>query len=74
MCHSNHFDFNLFSIDDILADSDSDMSDDDKENPKQKSKEDKKKSKNPETYIHETEDSIVDLADPDAFSRITSKS
>lgn len=43
------------------------MSDGDgnKENPKQK--------KNPETYIRETEDLIVDLADPDAFSRITSK-
>lgn len=52
-----------------MADSDSDMSDgEDKENPKQK-----QKSKNPETYIRETEDSIVDLADPDAFSRITSK-
>lgn len=58
----------LFSIDDILADSDSDMSDDDeKENAK-------KAKKNPQTYIRETEDSIVDLADADAFSRITSKS
>lgn len=51
-----------------MADSDSDMSDgeDNKENPKTK-------SNNPETYIRETEDSIVDFADPDAFSKITSK-
>lgn len=60
--------FFLLRIDDILADSDSDMSDgeDNKENPKTK-------SKNSETYIRETEDSIVDFADPDAFSKITSK-
>jgi hypothetical protein len=57
--------FSFNSIDDILADSDSDMSDDGKENPK--------KAKNPQTYIRETEDSIVDLADSNAFSRITSK-
>lgn len=52
-----------------MADSDSDMSDgeDKKEKPKQKSK-----SKQPETYLRETEDSIVDLADADAFSRLTS--
>lgn len=52
-----------------MADSDSDMSggEDNKENPK------KKPTKNPETYIRETEDSIVDFADPDAFSKITSK-
>lgn len=58
-----------YSIDDILADSDSDLSDgdDDKKKPKQK-------SKGQDTYIRETEDSIVDLADPDAFSKITSKS
>lgn len=43
------------------------MSDDDE---KEKSK---KSSKNPQTYIRETEDSIVDLADADAFSRITSE-
>lgn len=61
--------FFRFSIDDILADSDSDMSDgEEKKNPKQKSK-----SKNPETYLRETEDSIVDLADADAFSRLTSE-
>lgn len=60
-------DFSPFRIDDILADSDSDLSDA-KENPKQK-----QKQKNTETYIRDTEDSIVDLADPDAFSRITSK-
>lgn len=35
---------------------------------------DTKKIKHPETYIRETEDSIVDLADMDAFSKITSKS
>lgn len=52
-----------------MADSDSDMSDgEEKKNPKRKSK-----SKNPETYLRETEDSIVDLADADAFSRLTSK-
>lgn len=59
-----------FSIDDILADSDSDMSDG--EDKKDKSKQ-KIKSKNPETYLRETEDSIVDLADADAFSRLTSE-
>jgi hypothetical protein len=32
-----------------------------------------KKQKERETYIHETEDTIVDFADPDAFSKITSK-
>lgn len=40
--------------------------DDNKENPKPK-------SKKPETYIRESEDTIVDLADADAFSRLTSK-
>lgn len=40
--------------------------DDDKENPQLK-------SKNPATYIHETVDSIVDLADPDTFGKITSE-
>ena len=41
---------------------------------KQKGKKNQKnKMKEPETYIHETEDGIVDLADTDGFSRITSK-
>lgn len=59
--------FSFLRIADILADSDSDMSvaDDNKENPKAK-------TKHPQTYIRETEDLIVDLADPDAFGRITS--
>lgn len=39
--------------------------DNDKENPKAK-------TKHPDTYIRESEDSIVDLADLDAFSKITS--
>ena len=61
------FSFVFFhSIDDILADSDSDLSGEDE-------KENTKKSKNPQTYIRETEDSIVDLADSNAFSRITSE-
>lgn len=36
-------------------------------------KKSQKNKKEPQTYIHETEDAIVDLADTDAFSRITSK-
>lgn len=40
---------------------------------KVKSKTDKKQKKEQETYIRETEDTIVDLADPNAFSKITSK-
>lgn len=65
-----------FRIDDILADSDSDMSLDEEveTGKKQKGKKNlKNKKKEPETYIHETEDGIVDLADTDGFSRITSK-
>ncbi|KAG5671610.1 hypothetical protein PVAND_001803 [Polypedilum vanderplanki] len=54
------------TIDDILADSDSDMSDDETEKENTKSK-----KKNPETYIREDEDMIVDLADSNAFSKIT---
>lgn len=62
----------VFSIDDILADSDSDM---DEETTK-KDKPEEKKSRKPkgDTYIRESEDSIVDLADPNAFNKITSKS
>lgn len=65
----------LNSIDDILADSDSDMSIDDEEaGPKGKKANAKaEKKKEQETYIRETEDTIVDLADPNAFSKITSK-
>jgi hypothetical protein len=36
-------------------------------------KENAEKEKNPQTFIRETEDSIVDLADSNAFSRITSE-
>jgi hypothetical protein len=51
-----------------LADSDSDMSDGEEEKKKSKSK-----TKEPQTFIRENEDMIVDLADPNAFSKITSK-
>jgi len=44
------------------------MSDGEEEKKKSKSK-----SKEPQTFIRENEDSIVDLADPNAFSKITSK-
>jgi hypothetical protein len=33
----------------------------------------KSKKKDPETYIRESDDMIVDLADSNAFSKITSK-
>lgn len=56
-----------------MADSDSDMSMDDVEPNKKVKNSQKGKKKEPQTYIHETEDTIVDLADPDAFSRITSE-
>ncbi|KAL7025273.1 hypothetical protein ACKWTF_013427 [Chironomus riparius] len=56
------------TIGDILADSDSDMSDGEEEKKKSKTK-----AKEPQTFIRENEDSIVDLADPNAFSKITSK-
>lgn len=58
-----------------MADSDSDMSldDDEEADKKQKGKKNQRnKKKEPQTYIHETEDGIVDLADTDGFSRITS--
>lgn len=59
-------------IDDILADSESEMSaeEEEKENPKSKSR---RKSKEPETFIRESEDMIVDLADPNALSKAISK-
>lgn len=41
-----------------------------KENPKSKSR---GKSKEPETFIRESEDMIVDLADPNALSKVISK-
>jgi hypothetical protein len=57
----------MFRIDDILADSDSDMDDeqnDVREKPKNKM----------DTYIREDPEMIVDLADTDIGSKITSKS
>ena len=36
-------------------------------------KKSKPKAKEPQTFIRENEDSIVDLADPNAFSKITSR-
>jgi hypothetical protein len=56
-----------------LADSDSDMSMEDVEQNKKAKNSQKSKKKEPQTYIHENEDTIVDLADVDAFSRITSE-
>jgi hypothetical protein len=59
--------FVMFRIDDILADSDSDMDDeqnDVREKPKNKM----------DTYIREDPEMIVDLADTDIGSKITSKS
>lgn len=44
---------------------------DDEEDKKIKSK--TKTKKEPQTFIRENEDAIVDLADPNAFSKITSK-
>lgn len=44
------------------------MSDGEEEKKKSKTK-----AKEPQTFIRENEDSIVDLADPNAFSKITSK-
>lgn len=54
-----------------MADSDSDMDDE----ATKKDKPEEKKSRKPkgDTYIRESEDSIVDLADPNAFNKITSK-
>lgn len=53
---------------DILADSDSDL-DDDMEVDKQPTK----KTKQRETYIQEDPDSIVDLADINSIGKITCK-
>lgn len=47
--------------------------DDDDKKEKENSKSKKKNKKEPQTFIHENEDQIVDLADPNAFSKITSK-
>lgn len=62
----------LHRIDDILADSESEMSndEDEKENPKTKSR---GRNKEPETFIRESEDMIVDLADPNALSKVISE-
>lgn len=56
------------SIEDILADSDSDFDDKDDE----KGAPPAKKSKRPASFIQEDPESIVDLADVNAIGRITS--
>jgi ribosomal RNA-processing protein 12 len=60
--------YSVFScrIDDILADSDSDMSDAESDGGKDKAR------TNPDTYIREDPDMIVDLADADVMNKITS--
>lgn len=58
----------IYSLQDILADSDSDF-DDDMEVDKQPTK----KTKQSETYIQEDPDSIVDLADINSIGKITCK-
>lgn len=56
----------LFSIEDILADSDSDFDDKDEDAPPAK------KSKQQASFIQEDPESIVDLADVNSIGRITS--
>lgn len=55
-----------------MADSESEMSENEneKENPKVKSG---RKNKGPETFIRESEDMIVDLADPNELSKAICK-
>lgn len=62
----NFFFYFFYRIDEILADSDSDMDEDNKDKSKKKKKHD--------TYIQETPESIVDLADINSIGKITSKS
>lgn len=63
----------LFRIDDILGDSDSELENDimmdteDKTEPKKRNK----KNREDQKYIQEDADSIFDLADINAFSKIT---
>lgn len=63
------------SIDDILADSDSELENDimmdDESKPEQRPK--KKARSRDERYIHEDLDDIVDLADVNAIGKITCK-
>lgn len=67
----------VFRIDDILADSDSELENDimmdTDENPERREKKKANRSK-AQKYIHEDADTIVDLADINAMSKITCKS
>lgn len=72
----SRFLFSYFDrIDDILADSDSELENDiimdDEQKPDQRPK--KKARSKDERYIHEDIDDIVDLADVNAMSKITCK-
>lgn len=44
-------------------------SEDEKENPKSKTSKKSSRNKEPETFIRESEDMIVDLADPNELSK-----
>lgn len=63
--YCNNGPYSLNSIDDILADSDSDSGVEDE-------RKNRSKKKGLDTYIKESEDNIVDLADLDAIGKITS--
>uniref|UniRef100_W4VRP4 Uncharacterized protein n=1 Tax=Corethrella appendiculata TaxID=1370023 RepID=W4VRP4_9DIPT len=70
--NDDHFDVSLekksLTIDDILEESGSELGSDDEESGKRTEKKSKKKM---ETYIKESPDNIVDLADLDAINKIT---
>lgn len=70
--------FSIFSIDDILADSDSDLDDDMDVDDGKLSRDaatthKRLGKKQHETFIQEDPDSIVDLTDLNAIGQITSK-